>query len=204
MTAGRQEKRAPDAILSPKEVAALLMVKPVTVRTWAVNGQLPSLTTPGRHRRFLRRDVDRFAAARGLTLNGDETLDVTPKVLVVDDERPVANYLAEFLNAHGANTAIAYDGFDAGRKIQTFRPDFVLLDLMMPNLNGFEVCAQIKADPSTREIRVIAMTGVYTREHSLRALQAGAEQCLPKPLEHDHLLQLVGLPAAPPTQARDG
>lgn len=184
--------------LSPKEVATMLRVQPVTVRAWAQSGQLPALTTPGGHRRFLPKDIARFAAARGVRLDPDDRLDITPKVLVVDDERPVANYLAEFLNAHGAHTAIAYDGIDAGRKVQTFAPDFILLDLMMPGLDGFEVCAQVKADPATRDIRIVAMTGVYTREYSLQVTAAGAEHCLPKPLDHDRLLQILGLPAQPP------
>ncbi|MGD9601008.1 MAG: response regulator [Gammaproteobacteria bacterium] len=188
--------------MSPREVARMLMVKPVTVRSWALSGMLPSLTTPGRHRRFRRQDVDRFAAAHGIAIAG-ERLDVTPRVLVVDDERAVADYLAEFLNAHGASAAVAYDGFDAGRKVQGFRPDILLLDLRMPRLDGFEVCAQLKADAATRDIRILAMTGVPTRENSLRILAAGAEHCFPKPLDHTQLLQVLGLPPAPPAR-RDG
>lgn len=194
----RTDAAANKPYLSPKEVAIMLRVQPVTVRAWAQNGQLPALTTPGGHRRFLHRDIVRFAQERGVRLEADERLDITPKVLVVDDERPVANYLAEFLNAHGARTAIAYDGFDAGRKIHTFAPDFILLDLMMPGLDGFEVCAQVKADPATCDIRIVAMTGVYTREYSLQVTAAGAEHCLAKPLDHDRLLQILGLPAQPP------
>ncbi len=183
--------------LHPHEVAALLRVEPVTVRAWAAKGILPSELTPGRHRRFLRQDVARFAAERGLRMEDGLTLDVTPRILVVDDERPIANYLAEFLNAHGAKTAVAYDGFDAGRRVEEFHPDFVVLDLMMPNLNGFDVCTRLKSDPQTKEIRVVAITGMYTTETRQRAIDAGASHCLPKPLDHDALLQIVGLPPVP-------
>jgi CheY-like chemotaxis protein len=188
----------PKPRLSPNQTATILRVQPVTVRAGAQSSQPPALTTPGGRRRFRPKDISRSAAARGAALEAGERLDITPKVLVVDDERPVANYLAEFLNAHGALTAIAYNGFDVGRLVHTFAPDFILLDLIMPGLDGFEVCAQVKADPVTHNIHIVAMTGVYTRENSLRAAAAGAEHCLPKPLDHERLLQILGLPAQPP------
>ncbi|MCK5092197.1 MAG: response regulator, partial [Gammaproteobacteria bacterium] len=72
-------------------------------------------------------------------------------------------------------------------------PNIVLLDLMMPGLDGFEVCRQLKDNPATSAIRVIAMTGYRTEENVKRIIEAGAEECLVKPIEQDSLLELIGI-----------
>ncbi len=179
--------------LTPNEVAALLMVAPVTVRSWAQRGQLPFHTTPGGHRRFLRRDVERFAAEKGLAPLATGPVDITPRVLVVDDDPQLTNYLTELLELHGAVTAAAHDGFEAGRLVPTFRPDVVLLDLLMPGIDGFAVCRQLRAEGGC-DVRVVAMTGHYTPEHAERIVAAGAEACLEKPLDRSRLMRAIGLP----------
>lgn len=178
--------------LTPAEVAVLLRVAPVTVRAWAHKGLLQAQLTPGGHRRFLHADVERFAAERGLTL-GSGTGGGKPRVLIVDDNTLLVGYLAELLGMQGAATESAHDGFDAGLKVLRFRPDVVLLDLMMPGIDGFAVCRQIKSEPATRAIRVIAMTGYHTPEHVAGIRAAGAECCLAKPLDDQRLLDLIGL-----------
>ena len=94
------------------------------------------------------------------------------------------------------STLIALDGYEAGRLVQTFAPQVVLLDLMMPGLDGFEVCERIKQDPTTRNTRVLAMTGLYTPENEVKILGAGAEYCLAKPIHTDLLLSCLGFKAA--------
>lgn len=179
------------AYMTPNEVAELLMVSPVTVRQWAQKGWLKAVTTPGGHRRFLGEDVESFAKERGLQLLSEGPL----RVLVVDDNRSFARYLADLLATipDPAVVATANDGFDAGRKIQLFDPDIVLLDLKMPGLDGFAVCQQIKEDPLTQHIRVIAMTGYFTPENELKIRQAGAEACLAKPFDKKDLFRAMGL-----------
>lgn len=181
--------------LTPNDVGKLLMVSPITVRQWAQKGELPSLATPGGHRRFLREDLIRFAKRRGLSLalpGSDE-----PRILVVDDDEPFAAYLLDLFAVldKPVVTDIAHDGFEAGRKVQTFQPHIVLLDLMMPGINGFEVCRSLKEDPSTSATRVIAMTGYSSSENRARILAAGAEQCLAKPFDRTTLLDAIGFSA---------
>lgn len=179
------------AYMTPNEVAELLMVSPVTVRQWAQKGWLKAITTAGGHRRFLGEDVEAFARERGMQLLSDGPL----RVLVVDDNRSFARYLADLLATipDPVVVATAHDGFDAGRKVQLFDPDLVLLDLKMPGMDGFAVCQQIKEDETTQHIRVIAMTGYFTPENERRILQAGAEACLSKPFDKKALLQTMGL-----------
>ena len=179
--------------LTPNEAARLLMVSPVTLRQWAQKGWLKSHFTAGGHRRFLYHDLEYFADERGLTLmHADNS---RTRILIVDDDPQLSGYLDELLSGTSDNIEVetAYDGFDAGGKIQTWQPHILLLDLMMPGLNGFEVCHQIKSNPATRAIRIITMTGYHTPENVDRILNAGAEACMAKPLDTNTLLILLGL-----------
>jgi excisionase family DNA binding protein len=180
--------------LTPSEVAKLLLVAPVTVRQWAHKGWLRAERTAGGHRRYLKQEVERFARERGLTLH-QENEESGLRLLVVDDDAQFAGYLQELLKEQPgvAKVLIAGNGFEAGILTYKFHPHVVLLDLMMPGLDGFAVCRQIKQDPTTRRIRVIAMTGYATGENRQRILEAGAEQCLAKPFESQQLLEAIGL-----------
>lgn len=178
---------------TPNEVAQLFMVSPVTVRQWAQKGLLSAALTAGGHRRFLRQELVRFAQERGLTLNWPGNGKI--KILIVEDDHQVAGFLNEFLSGRPNIEAveIANSGFEAGRKVQNFGPEVVLLDLMMPGVDGFSVCRMLKSDPSTRSIRVLAMTGYPTPENIERIMDAGAEVCLQKPIDTDRLLELLHL-----------
>ena len=181
--------------LTPNEAAALLMVSPVTVRAWAARGELPAETTAGGHRRFLRGELERFARLRGLRLLEPKPAPATAglRVLVVDDDSVFADFLAELLRQHGAEVAIALDGFAAGRAVERWQPSVVLLDLKMPGLDGFDVCRALKASPNTRDIRVLALTGYPSPENVAAIVAAGAEACLAKPVDTLRLLSTLGL-----------
>jgi len=179
-------------VLTPQQVAELLMVSPVTVRQWAQKGELKALITPGGHRRFRLGDVERFGRQRGLSLRSrNEVL----RILVVDDDRQLSGYLLELLGSlsEPIETEVAKDGFDAGQKVLTFCPDIVLLDLMMPGLDGFEVCRRLKQDHATSDVRIIAMTGYPSPGNMERIRAAGAEACLAKPISVQALLDAIGL-----------
>jgi excisionase family DNA binding protein len=180
--------------LTPNEVADLLMVSPVTVRQWAQKGQLHALTTPGGHRRFTHQEVERFAREHGISLQ--RSADGKLRILVVDDDEQFSGYLVELLTGLSDDVVVetARDGFDAGRKIETFRAHVVLLDLMMPGMNGYEVCRVLKTEPATRATRIIALTACPSPENVDLILAAGAEACLGKPLDTDALLTAIGIP----------
>ena len=179
--------------LSPNDVAELLMVSPITVRQWAQKGWIKAEMTAGGHRRFLLPEVERFAQERGLSLQSptDEKL----RILIVDDNIELATYLVELFNNFDEeiNVELAHNGFEAGQKVEAFKPTIVLLDLMMPGLDGFAVCHRLKADVKTRSIRVIAMTGHYSDQNIERILNAGAETCLSKPFKAQSLFTEIGL-----------
>ncbi|MGE0858207.1 MAG: response regulator [Gammaproteobacteria bacterium] len=184
-------RKAPDKpYLTPHEVAQLFMVSPITVRQWAQKGLLAAEVTVGGHRRFLRAEVERFARDHGMA--GARTAGGGTRLLVVDDDRQLVGYICELLSeVPDLRIETAFDGFDAGTKMQVFRPHIVLLDLMMPGLNGFEVCQRIKSDELTRDTRVITMTGFASSENTGRSVGAGAERCLAKPLDAEVLQNLL-------------
>ena len=185
------KKRKP--YLTPNEVAEMLMVSPTTIRQWASQGKLNSALTPGGHRRFLRADVERFSRQNNLTLPLRDS-DVT-RILIVDDDEEVGQLLTRLFtySSSPVETMTATSGFEAGRLVHSFEPHVVLLDLMMPGVDGFEVCRDIKQNPTTRAIRVVAMTGYYEDANVASILDAGAEVCLSKPFKLNALLRAIGI-----------
>jgi excisionase family DNA binding protein len=180
--------------LTPNEVAELLMVNPVTVRQWAARGLLRSLTTPGGHRRFLLGDVEEFARSRGATPVPRQS-GRPDRVLVVDDDPNICRSIAEMIRRHAPHveTETARDGFEAGVKVESFRPHALVLDLMMPGMDGFEVCRRLRERPTLNHIRIVAITGLPSPENVERVLAAGADACLSKPLDSERLFAELGL-----------
>ena len=140
-----------------------------------------------------RQEVERFARDRGLTLQrpSEEHL----RVLIVDDDESFGSFLLDALSEHPEQITArhARDGFEAGHLLHTFEPTLVLLDLVMPGLDGFHVCQHIKENPATRGIRVIAMTGHADRGYERRIVDLGAECCLTKPISIEVLFDLLGI-----------
>lgn len=186
------EKNNNNKYLTPNQVAYLLHVSPVTVRHWALGGKLKFVTTPGGHRRFSYDDIEKYAQECGISLASD-TKDL--RVLIVDDNRDLSDYLVELLRGANANIEVdvAYDGFEAGNKLHIFKPHIVLLDLMMPGLNGFDTCQRIKQNEATQQVRVIAMTGFPSEENCQKIVSIGAEVCMAKPIDPTALLEVLGL-----------
>ena len=184
--------------LSPNEVAKLLKVSPITVRQWASRGLIDATTTAGGHRRFTPEAVRRFASERGIVLPREAGGPVR-RVLVVDDDRQLNRFLVELVSAWSRrmNTEVrvesAHDGFEAGAKVHTLDPDVVLLDLMMPGMDGFEVCRRLKEDTATCHMRVVAMTGYYTPERVQKILATGADRFLRKPFSNAEVIEACGL-----------
>ena len=177
--------------LTPAEVANLLMVSTAAVRRWAAERELRALTTPGGHRRFLPEDVEDFITKR--TKNGNSEDPKGLRVLIVDNDKKLSSYLMKMLGKYPEKILpdLAVNGYEAGIKVYDFNPDVVLLDLMMPGINGFQVCESLKGSSATKEIRVIAMTEYPSAENSIRIIKAGAEACIPKPINKNKLLELL-------------
>jgi excisionase family DNA binding protein len=165
-------------LLTAGQVAVRCHVSYQTVKNWVSAGKLKAFFTPGGHRRVRVEDFQAFLDHYRLPLHPA----AKRRVLIVDDDPLLVQTLAKFFRKIGEyELATAEDGFDAGLQMLGFRPDLVVLDLMMPNLDGFVVCRKIKASPLARQTRVLVMTGYPTDENIRKALECGADGWLAKP-----------------------
>ena len=108
-------------------------------------------------------------------------------VLVVDDLSSNARLLERILTAAGHAVVTAGDGLEALKVVASARPDMILMDVRMPKCDGFEACQRLKHDPATRLIPVVLMTGSVEREDRIRAIEAGADDFLAKPVDEAEL-----------------
>ncbi|PKI15847.1 response regulator [Colwellia sp. 12G3] len=175
------------SLLTPPEAAKLLHVAPTTIRHWAQIGRLPFITTPGGHRRFDKNDI------LFLMSQPNSSTKNTFSILIIEDDKEFADMLTQFLQSLFPQTKIkmAYSPFDAGELLHTFKPDLVMLDLMMAGINGFSICHRIKSAPSTANIIVIAMTGLLTDDNVKRIVELGAKTCFGKPLDFTLLQKTI-------------
>jgi CheY-like chemotaxis protein len=123
---------------------------------------------------------------------GDHSPQAGPlRILVADDNRDVVDSLSLLLELTGYRVYRAYDGLQAVEAAERCRPDLVLLDLGMPNLDGYEACRRIRRQPWGRDLPIVALTGWGQEEHLVRSKAAGFTNHLVKPVDHGDLLRLL-------------
>ena len=114
------------------------------------------------------------------------------RVMIVDDNRVNRHLLMALLERGGIrHVEMAEDGNDALARMDSFRPDLILLDLMMPNLDGFEMCARLRADPRWADLPVLVQSSLSRAEDRARAFAAGATDYVTKPINAMELLSRV-------------
>ena len=113
------------------------------------------------------------------------------KILIVDDEKDIVKLLEYNLKKEGFRTVTAYDGNEALEKAGREHPDLILLDVMLPEVDGLEVCKQIKKDPATRTVPVIMLTGFGDIALIIKSIQLGAFDFLEKPINTPQLKEVV-------------
>jgi two-component system alkaline phosphatase synthesis response regulator PhoP len=114
-----------------------------------------------------------------------------PRVLVVEDERDVAELIRYNLGKEGYDVVVAPTGADALEEARAIRPDVVLLDIMVPQLNGWEVCRRLKHDAETRSIPVIMVTGRVEEGDKVLGFEMGADDYVTKPFSPRELLARI-------------
>jgi CheY-like chemotaxis protein len=113
------------------------------------------------------------------------------RVLIADDNEANVELLEAYLAGLDVDTQIAVDGQDTLDKVRSFEPDLILLDIMMPKLSGFEVCQRIKSDAATSRIMVLMVTALNELGDIERAVDAGCDDFLSKPVNKVELLKRV-------------
>ncbi|HEV8062434.1 MAG TPA: response regulator [Gemmataceae bacterium] len=114
-----------------------------------------------------------------------------PRVLIADDNPQGVELLEAYLAGCAYETETAADGEETLRKVAQWRPDLILLDIMMPKISGFEVCKRIRANPETHDIAVLMITALDQLSDIERAVEAGTDDFLTKPINKTELLLRV-------------
>lgn len=120
-------------------------------------------------------------------------MDDTPssRILIADDNEQNIELLDAYLSGLDVETAVAVDGQETLEKVSSFQPDLILLDIMMPKLSGFEVCSQLKSDPATSGIMILMVTALNELGDIERAVEAGTDDFLSKPVNKVELLKRI-------------
>jgi DNA-binding response OmpR family regulator len=113
------------------------------------------------------------------------------KVLVVEDDPDQLEVIRSTLKEAGFAIGTAANGIDALLKTRSVSPDLIVLDLMLPGLNGFDICESLRQDPSTASVPIIMLTGLHGQFGRFAGLEAGASEFLYKPFNPDELISKV-------------
>lgn len=192
------QRREDLVLITTGEAARHCRVSLQALRRWIRDGRLKAFQTPGGHARIEVSEFRRFLRECGMPPYPAEEELATPRVLVVEDDADVLQILTSLLAGQPQRLVVetAVDGYDALIKVGTFRPAFLILDVVMPKLDGLEVCRRLKAGPETRDIRILAVTGHPGMAE--RVVAAGADACIAKPFDFDvlskELEQFLGAP----------
>lgn len=111
------------------------------------------------------------------------------KVLVIEDEPVIGELLCEVLGLYEYESRAVLDGNEGIEAARDWKPDAIILDLMLPDVNGYEVCRSIKADPNTGDVGVMILTGMLAQSDRIRAFKAGADRYLTKPFQPDDIIR---------------
>ena len=173
------------------EAADICRVSQQTIIRCFDAGRLEGFRVPGsRFRRIPRESLMKFMKGNSIPLDGLET--GKKKILVVDDDAEIVDLLVEVLSRDGRfEVKTATSGYEAGIQTQRFRPDCILLDYMLPDVNGNVVCHTIRKNPEFENIRIIIVSGVIKQEEIDQLLKSGAQDFVKKPFDINDLIKRI-------------
>ena len=179
------------SVYTTGEVAAICKVSQQTVIRCFDNGKLKGFRVPGsRFRRIPRDKLVEFMRENGIPL--DQLDSGKRRVLVVDDDVAIIEMFTELFARDGRfEVRTAYTGYDAGMITQEFRPDVMLLDFKLPDINGNVVCKTVRSQPALQHMRIIIISGVADPDEVEELLKAGADEFIKKPFEIDAVISRV-------------
>jgi two-component system, OmpR family, alkaline phosphatase synthesis response regulator PhoP len=114
-------------------------------------------------------------------------------VLVVDDDPLIGQFLVDVLDGKGFTVTVARNGKEGLEAARSQKPDLILLDVMMPELNGFQVCEALRRDAALEATPVVMLTAMENQKLNELAFEAGAEVCMTKPFQPDRLINIISL-----------
>ena len=180
-------------IFSTFEVAKMLELSPGTVANWVDAGRLTAYNTLGGHRRIKAEDLKTFLEENNSPVPKELSarMSSVKKVLIVEDDVKFLKLTERFFRTFRKKWEIysAADGFQAGSLVGSEKPDVVILDIMLPDINGFKVCEIIKA--SNKNTLVIAVTGYDSDDIKSKIIAAGADAYYVKPFKFEDLVARI-------------
>jgi excisionase family DNA binding protein len=178
-------------VFTTGEAAKICKVSQQTIIRCFDSGQLKGFRVPGsRFRRIPRDQLYSFMRDNGIPT---DALDSGKrKVLVVDDDEDLVELIVDQLNRDGRfEVRSVNNGFGAGMQIKEFRPDLVVLDVMLPDINGIEVCRLVRGDKTMDDVRIICISGMVEPERIQQLKDSGANEFLKKPFDVEALVERV-------------
>ena len=175
-------------VFTTGEAAKICKVSQQTIIRCFDNGSLKGFRVPGsRFRRIPRDLLFSFMKENGIPTDALES--GKKKILVVDDDVDLVELIVDALHRDNRfEVRTANNGFDAGMQVKEFRPDVVILDVMLPDINGREVCQRVRSDPTMDAVKIICMSGMVEQEKVEDLRRAGANDFMQKPFSIEDLI----------------
>jgi excisionase family DNA binding protein len=182
---GRRAGEEPTEWLTLGQAAKYLGVAQSTIRKWSDLGRVPAFYTPGGHRRFRRRDLDAFLELSGPTAREP----AGPTVLIVDDDARLREYVRANLELEGYIVREAGSAEEGLEALDEEPPDLVLLDVMMPRVDGWEMLRRVQERHGVGTIPVLMFSGKVAEEQVDDAQAAGVSGFIGKPFDPQQLIE---------------
>lgn len=179
------------SVYTTGEAAQICRLSQQTIIRCFDSGQLAGFRVPGsKFRRIPRDSLVQFMKANSIPLEG--LADSKVRVLVVDDDPQIVELFVDVLQADGRfEVATAQTGYDAGVLTQQFRPDVVVLDYLLPDINGTVVCKTIRQSPDLSRIKILVISGVADPAEVDALLAAGADEFIKKPFNIENVIERI-------------
>src|SRR5947207_11185853 len=176
-------------VFTTGEAAKICKVSQQTIIRCFDKGQLKGFRVPGsRFRRIPREALHRFMKDNGIPTDALES--GKRKVLLVDDDVELVELIQKVLEEDGRfEVRVANNGFDAGMMVKEYRPDLIILDVMLPDINGKEVCQRVRADNTLEDVRILCISGMIEEDKVQELKLSGADDFLPKPFDAEVLIR---------------
>ena len=178
-------------VFTTGEAAKICKVSQQTIIRCFDNGSLKGFRVPGSRFRRIPRD-QLFAFMRDNGIPTDALESGKRKILIVDDDEELVELLSDVFEKDARfDVRTANNGFDAGMLVKEYRPDLVVLDVMLPDINGKEVCQRVRSDKSLEQVKIICISGMVEQDKVAELRAAGADDFMHKPFNVERLLDRV-------------
>jgi two-component system, OmpR family, response regulator RpaA len=175
-------------VFTTGEAAKICKVSQQTIIRCFDSGQLKGFRVPGSRFRRIPRDIlYKFMKDNGIPTDALES--GKRKALVVDDDVELVELIRDVLEADGRfEVRVANNGFDAGMMVKEYKPDILVLDVMLPDINGKEVCQRVRTDSTLDDVRIICISGMVEQDKIDDLKKSGADDFMQKPFEIEALV----------------